>query len=246
MNEDGSLVRLEDVHKWFGDLHVLRGINLSIMQSEVVVLIGPSGSGKSTLLRTINVLEEPTEGKVFFDGIELTDIRTDLNAARTHMGMVFQSFNLFPHLTVTDNVTLALQKVLKLSADEATERALAQLDHVGLSDKADAYPSQLSGGQQQRVAIARSLAMKPKMMLFDEVTSALDPELVGEVLNVMQDLAGEGMTMAVVTHEMGFAREVGTRLLFLDDGVIVEEGLPAEVFANPEHERTRSFLGQIL
>lgn len=246
MNDDGTLVRLDGIHKWFGNLHVLKGIDLSIVPREVVVNIGPSGSGKSTLLRTINVLEEPTEGRVFFDGVELTDIRTDLNEARTHMGMVFQQFNLFPHLTATENITLALLKVLKMPKDEAVARAHEQLGHVGLSDKADSYPSQLSGGQQQRVAIARSLAMKPKMMLFDEVTSALDPELVGEVLGVMQDLAAEGMTMVVVTHEMGFAREVGTRLLFMDEGVIVEEGDPKAIFAAPQHERTRKFLAEIL
>jgi ABC-type polar amino acid transport system ATPase subunit len=246
MNEDGTLVRLDGLHKWFGNLHVLRGIDLSIRPREVVVNIGPSGSGKSTLLRTINVLEEPTEGKVFFDGVELTDIRTDLNEARTHMGMVFQQFNLFPHLTATENITLALLKVLKLPKEEAINRAHEQLGHVGLSDKADSYPSQLSGGQQQRVAIARSLAMRPKLMLFDEVTSALDPELVGEVLGVMQDLAAEGMTMVVVTHEMGFAREVGTRLLFMDEGVIVEEGDPRQIFADPQHERTKTFLAQVL
>ena len=246
MNADGTLVRLEGIHKWFGTLHVLRGIDLGIVPREVVVLIGPSGSGKSTLLRTINVLEEPTEGKVFFDGMELTDIRTNLDDARTHMGMVFQQFNLFPHLTVTENITLAPLKVLGLPKEEALDRALEQLGHVGLSDKADAYPSQLSGGQQQRVAIARSLAMKPKMMLFDEVTSALDPELVGEVLGVMQDLAAEGLTMVVVTHEMGFAREVGTRLLFMDEGVIVEEGDPRAIFADPRNERTRKFLAEIL
>jgi ABC-type polar amino acid transport system ATPase subunit len=211
-----------------------------------VVAIGPSGSGKSTLLRTINLLEEPTEGRVFFEGQELTDIHTDLNAARTRMGMVFQQFNLFPHRTVTGNITLALEKVLHLSADEAKQRALEGLGHVGLDDKADAWPSQLSGGQQQRVAIARALAMRPKLMLFDEVTSALDPELVNEVLIVMQRLASEGMTMVVVTHEMGFAREVGTRLIFMDQGCIVEEGLPREVFANPRHERTRAFLSQVL
>jgi len=246
MNDDGTLVRLEDIHKWFGALHVLKGIDLAIVPREVVVLIGPSGSGKSTLLRTINVLEEPTEGRVFFDGMELTDIRTDLDEARTHMGMVFQQFNLFPHLTVTENITLALLKVLKLPKEEAVARALEQLGHVGLSEKADAYPSQLSGGQQQRVAIARSLAMKPKMMLFDEVTSALDPELVGEVLGVMQRLAHEGMTMVVVTHEMGFAREVGTRLLFMDEGVIVEEGDPKAIFAEPQNERTQKFLAEVL
>ncbi len=246
MNDDGSLVRLEGIHKWFGGLHVLRGIDLKIVPKEVVVLIGPSGSGKSTLLRSINLLEEPTEGRVFFDGMDLTDIQTNLNEARTHMGMVFQQFNLFPHLTATENITLALIKVLKLSKEEAVERAHQQLGHVGLSDKTESHPSQLSGGQQQRVAIARSLAMQPKMMLFDEVTSALDPELIGEVLGVMQDLASEGMTMVVVTHEMGFAREVGTRLLFLDEGVIVEEGIPAEVIAHPRHTRTQAFLAEVL
>ncbi len=246
MNEDGTLVRLDGIHKWFGDLHVLRGIDLAIMPQEVVVLIGPSGSGKSTLLRTINMLEEPTKCQGWFDGTELTHIRTDLNAARAHMGMVFQSFNLFPHLKAIENLTLSLIKVLGMSRDEAVRLATEQLAHVGLSDKADSYPSQLSGGQQQRVAIARALAMQPKLMLFDEATSALDPELVGEVLRVMQELAEEGMTMVVVTHEMGFAREVGNRLLFMDEGVIMEEGVPAEVFANPQNERTKAFLSQIL
>ena len=240
------IVRLEGINKWFGKLHVLRNINLEIHPREVVVLIGPSGSGKSTLLRTINLLEEPTQGRVFFEGKELTDIHTDLNAARTRMGMVFQQFNLFPHRTVTGNITLALEKVLGLKGGAAQERALAQLGHVGLADKAGAWPSQLSGGQQQRVAIARALAMQPVLMLFDEVTSALDPELVNEVLGVMQGLAAEGMTMVVVTHEMGFAREVGTRLIFMDQGTILEEGLPREVFANPRHERTKSFLSQVL
>ena len=240
------IVRLEGINKWFGKLHVLRNICLEIYPREVLVLIGPSGSGKSTLLRTINLLEEPTEGRVFFEGQELTDIHTDLNAARTRMGMVFQQFNLFPHRTVTGNITLALEKVLHLKPNEAEQRAVEELGHVGLADKAGAWPSQLSGGQQQRVAIARALAMRPMLMLFDEVTSALDPELVNEVLLVMQRLASEGMTMVVVTHEMGFAREVGTRLLFMDQGVILEEGLPREVFANPRHERTRSFLSQIL
>ncbi len=247
MNSDGSLVRLEDVHKWFGDdLYVLRGIDLAVTPSEVVVVIGPSGSGKSTLLRTINLLEEPTEGRVLFDGVDLTDIRTDLNAARTGIGLVFQQFNLFPHKTALGNITLALRNVLGLSREEARERAVEQLREVGLEEKADAYPGQLSGGQQQRVAIARALAMRPKLMLFDEVTSALDPELVKEVLDVMQRLAGEGMTMVVVTHEMGFAREVGTRLLFIDHGQIVEEGEPREMFASPGHERTRQFLAQVL
>jgi ABC-type polar amino acid transport system ATPase subunit len=240
------LVRLEGINKWFGKLHVLRDVNLDIHLREVVVLIGPSGSGKSTLLRTINLLEEPTEGRVFFEGEELTDIHTDINAARTRMGMVFQQFNLFPHRTVTGNITLALEKVLHLKGPEAEERALAELGHVGLADKVGAWPSQLSGGQQQRVAIARALAMRPQLMLFDEVTSALDPELVNEVLLVMQRLASEGMTMVVVTHEMGFAREVGTRLLFMDQGAIIEEGVPREVFANPRHERTQAFLSQVL
>ena len=244
MNE--PIVRLEGVNKWFGKLHVLRNINLELFPREVLVLIGPSGSGKSTLLRTINLLEEPTEGKVFFQGQELTDIHTDLNAARTRMGMVFQQFNLFPHRTVTGNITLALEKVLGLKGEEARERALKQLGHVGLAEKADAWPSQLSGGQQQRVAIARAQAMQPDLMLFDEVTSALDPELVNEVLCVMQGLAAEGMTMVVVTHEMGFAREVGTRLIFMDQGTILEEGPPREVFANPQQERTKSFLSQVL
>jgi polar amino acid transport system ATP-binding protein len=245
MNRE-PIVRLEGIHKWFGQNHVLRGIDLEILPREVVVLIGPSGSGKSTLLRTVNMLEEPTEGKVFFEDVELTHIRTNLNETRTHMGMVFQQFNLFPHRTVMQNITLALVKVLKMNGKEAGARARQQLDHVGLSDKADAYPSQLSGGQQQRVAIARALAMKPKMMLFDEVTSALDPELVNEVLNVMQQLAAEGMTMVVVTHEMGFAREVGSRLLFMDEGIIVEEGDPREIFSDPQHERTKAFLSQVL
>jgi polar amino acid transport system ATP-binding protein len=217
-----------------------------MVPQEVLVLIGPSGSGKSTLLRTMNMLEEPTEGRVFFDGVELTDIRTDLNEARTHMGMVFQQFNLFPHRKAIDNITLALEKVLGMSPEEAEERAMRQLRHVGLEDKAYSYPSQLSGGQQQRVAIARALAMDPKLMLFDEVTSALDPELVNEVLTVIRELAAEGMTMVVVTHEMGFAREVGTRLIFMDEGLIVEEGLPAEILTEPQHERTRTFLSQVL
>ena len=246
MNDDGTLIRLDGVHKWFGTNHVLRGIDLGITPGGVVVIIGPSGSGKSTLLRTVNMLEEPTEGKVFFDGLELTDIRTNLNEARTHMGMVFQQFNLFPHLTALGNITLALIKVLRLPKEEAIERARTELVHVGLGDRESAYPSQLSGGQQQRVAIARALAMKPKAMLFDEVTSALDPELVGEVLTVMQRLASEGMTMLVVTHEMGFAREVGTRLIFMDHGVIVEDGEPRAIFADPQQERTRAFLSQVL
>jgi ABC-type polar amino acid transport system ATPase subunit len=243
---DGALVRLEDIHKWFGSLYVLKGINLAVKQGEVVAVIGPSGSGKSTLLRTINLLEEPTEGKVFFDGQEITDIRTNLDAVRTHIGIVFQAFNLFPHKTARGNITLALRKVLGLNEKDARERALEQLAHVGLSDKANEYPGRLSGGQQQRVAIARALAMRPKLMLFDEVTSALDPELVKEVLDTMKRLAEEGMTMVIVTHEMGFAREVGSRLIFMDEGRIVEEGAPREIFANPNDRRTRDFLAHVL
>jgi ABC-type polar amino acid transport system ATPase subunit len=246
MSSDGSLVRLENVHKWFGNNHVLRGVDLSIVPGNVVVIIGASGSGKSTLLRTINLLEEPTEGKVFFEGQDITDIRTDVNKVRTEIGIVFQAYNLFPHMTVLGNITVALRKVLKMSEKEATERARAQLEHVDLSEKAQAHPGQLSGGQQQRVAIARALAMRPKLMLFDEVTSALDPELVKEVLDTMQRLAEEGMTMIVVSHEMGFAREVGTRLLFIDEGVIVEDGDPKKIFADPSDPRTRSFLSHVL
>ncbi len=246
MGADGSLVRLDGIHKWFGTNHVLRGIDLSVTTSEVMVIIGPSGSGKSTLLRCVNLLEEPTEGKVWFDGVEITDIRTDLNKVRAHIGIVFQAYNLFPHRTAIDNITLALTKVLKVTPEEARERAREQLRHVGLEHKADAYPGQLSGGQQQRVAIARALAMRPRLMLFDEVTSALDPELIGEVLAVMRQLAEEGMTMIVVTHEMGFAREAGSRLIFLDDGMVVEEGDPREVLASPRTERAQNFLSKVL
>ena len=241
-----SLVRLERIHKWFGTLHALRGIDLDIEPKAVVAVIGPSGSGKSTLLRTINMLEEPTTGRVFFDGQDITDIRTDLNKVRTNIGIVFQAFNLFPHKTARDNIKLALEKVLGLNDSAANERTMEELEHVGLSHRADAYPGQLSGGQQQRVAIARALAMKPKLMLFDEVTSALDPELVKEVLDTIVALAEEGMTMIVVTHEMGFAREVATRLLFMDEGRIIEDGAPKEIFANPRDERFKAFLDHVL
>jgi ABC-type polar amino acid transport system ATPase subunit len=240
------LVRLEGIHKWFGDLHVLRGIDLTIQQRDVVVVVGPSGSGKSTLLRCVNMLAAPTLGKVWFEDEEITDIRADLNEVRAHMGIVFQAYNLFPHMTAVRNITLALEKVLKLSADEAHDRAMDQLARVGVGNKASSYPGQLSGGQQQRVAIARALAMKPKVMLFDEVTSALDPELVGEVLEVMIRLAGDGMTMMVVTHEMGFAREVGTRMLFLDEGRVEEEGEPKDMFFRPQSPRLRQFLAKVL
>ncbi len=245
-NEDGSIVRLEGIEKWFGDNHVLRGIDFSLKEGDVQVVIGPSGSGKSTLLRCVNLLELPSAGHVWFDGRDIVDVRTDLNEIRTHIGIVFQAFNLFPHQTALQNITLPLQKVLNLNGKEAEERAMEQLTRVKLDHKAASYPGQLSGGQQQRVAIARALAMNPRLMLFDEVTSALDPELVGEVLQVMKDLAAEGMTMMVVTHEMGFAREVGTEMVFMDGGVIVEEGDPREVFANPQSERLKQFFSKIL
>jgi len=240
------LIRMDGIHKWFGNNHVLRGVDLALEPGEVQVIIGPSGGGKSTLLRCANMLERPTLGSVWFESQDITDIRTDLNAVRTRMGMVFQQFNLFPHMTAISNITIALEKVLKLDDGEAKHRAMEQLRHVGLEQKADAYPGALSGGQQQRVAIARALAMKPTLMLFDEVTSALDPELVGEVLAVMRQLADEGMTMMVVTHEMGFAREVGTWMVFVDGGVIAERGRPKEMFANPESDRLRQFFSKVL
>jgi ABC-type polar amino acid transport system ATPase subunit len=245
-SEDAAVVRLEGIHKWFGNHHVLKGIDVALDAGEVQVVVGPSGSGKSTLLRCVNMLEIPSDGHVWFEGQDITDIRTDLNHVRTRMGIVFQAFNLFPHMTAIRNITIALQKVLKVDGKEAKDRAMEQLTRVGLAEKAAAYPGQLSGGQQQRVAIARALAMRPSLMLFDEVTSALDPELVGEVLDVMRQLAEEGMTMMVVTHEMGFAREVGTWLIFTDDGTVVERGKPREVFANPQTERLQQFLAKVL
>ena len=239
------MIDIKGLKKSFGDLHVLKGIDLHIDEREVVVIIGPSGSGKSTLLRCINFLEEPTGGTITVDGIPL-DSEANINKVREEVGMVFQRFNLFPHMTVLDNITLAPLKVRKMEKSRAEQTAQDLLDRVGLGDKAGAYPNQLSGGQQQRVAIARALAMNPKVMLFDEPTSALDPEMVGEVLDVMQRLAESGMTMIIVTHEMGFAREVGTRLLFVDGGYIVEQGPPKEIFEHPKEERTRAFLSKIL
>ena len=241
-----STVEIRNVHKSFGDLEVLRGIDFSVESGQVVCIIGPSGSGKSTLLRCVNLLEQPTSGQVFVDGIELTDPDVDIDAARRRIGMVFQQFNLFPHLTVMRNITIAQERVLKRSRAEAERIATENLKKVGLLEKAKAYPAQLSGGQQQRVAIARALAMNPSLMLFDEPTSALDPELVGEVLSVMRQLAQDGMTMLVVTHEMSFAREVADRVVFMDHGVIVEDGPPKQVIGNPMHERTREFLRRVL
>ena len=239
------VVRIEDLHKSFGDLDVLRGVNLEVRRGEVVVILGPSGSGKSTLLRCVNLLETPTSGRVFFEDTEITGKKTDINKVRAMVGMVFQSFNLFPHLSAKSNVMLAQRKVLKRSKEEAERIAIEQLQKVGLGDRVDYKPAQLSGGQQQRVAIARALAMDPHVMLFDEATSALDPELVRDVLGVMKELARGGMTMIVVTHEMGFARDVADQVIFMDGGVIVEEGTPEEVFDHPTSERTKDFLGHI-
>ena len=239
-------IEIRQLHKSFDELEVLKGIDLTIDRGEVVCVIGPSGSGKSTLLRSVNLLERPTGGSIHIEGIDILDPDVDLDAIRTRIGMVFQQFNLFPHMTVLRNLTVAQEKVLRRKPAEAQQIARDMLARVGLSDKVDAHPSQLSGGQMQRVAIARSLSMNPDMMLFDEPTSALDPELVGEVLAVMKDLAQSGMTMMVVTHEMGFAREVADRVIFMDDGQIVEEGDPVQVLANPQHERTRAFLSKVL
>lgn len=240
------MIKTINLHKNFGKLHVLKGIDSHIKKGEVVVVIGPSGSGKSTFLRCLNLLEQPTEGEIIIEGVSITDPKNDVNLLRQKMGMVFQQFNLFPHMNVIGNITLSPIKVKKMPKEEAEKMALALLDRVGLPDKAYAYPKQLSGGQKQRVAIARALAMKPDVMLFDEPTSALDPEMVGEVLDVMKDLASKGMTMVIVSHEMGFAKEVADRILFMDDGIIEEENTPAELFANPKSLRTQDFLSKVL
>ena len=243
--DDKPVIRIEDLRKSFGDNEVLRGIDLQVQRGEVVVILGPSGSGKSTLLRCVNLLETPTSGHIFFEDTEITAKKTDINAVRAKVGMVFQNFNLFPHLTAKGNVMLAQRKVLKRSKEEAERIAIDQLTKVGLADRIDFKPSELSGGQQQRVAIARALAMDPHVMLFDEATSALDPELVRDVLGVMKELARGGMTMIVVTHEMGFARDVADRVIFMDGGYIVEQGTPEDVFDNPQSDRTKDFLGHI-
>ncbi len=245
MSEDDVIVRIKDLHKSYGDLEVLRGIDIDVHRGEVVVVLGPSGSGKSTMLRCVNLLEKPTSGQIIFEGADITAKGVDINGVRAKLGMVFQQFNLVPHLSVKKNVMIAQQKVLKRSKEEAEQIAVQELEKVGLGDRVDFMPSQLSGGQQQRVAIARALAMNPHVMLFDEATSALDPELVRDVLAVMRDLARGGMTMIVVTHEMKFARDVADRVIFMDGGVVVEQGTPAEVFDHPKSERTREFLGHI-
>ena len=240
------IIEVKDLKKSFGTLQVLKGINTEVQKGEVVVVIGPSGSGKSTFLRCLNLLETPTAGSIYVDGAEITDPKCDINLHRQKMGMVFQHFNLFNNMTILRNMTLAPMTLLKKSKEDAETRALALLRRVGLEDKANAYPSQLSGGQKQRIAIVRALCMDPEVMLFDEPTSALDPEMVGEVLDVMKELAQDGMTMVVVTHDMGFAREVGSRVLFMDEGVIMEENEPHEFFANPKCERLQSFLAKVL
>lgn len=245
-NYGDTLIKVQDLHKTFGDLHALNGISEEIHKGEVVVIVGPSGSGKSTFLRSLNLLEEPSKGRVYFEGEDITDKKVDINKHRQKMGMVFQHFNLFPHKTILQNITLAPVKLLNKSTDEAKKRAMELLCLVGLEEKADAYPSQLSGGQKQRIAIVRSLAMDPDVMLFDEPTSALDPEMVGEVLELMKKLACDGMTMVVVTHEMGFAKEVATRVIFMDEGKIKEQGSPEEFFGNPKDERLKEFLSKIL
>ncbi len=241
-----TLIKVQDLHKVFGELKALNGISEEIRKGEVVVIVGPSGSGKSTFLRSLNLLEEPSGGQIFFEGEDITDKKVDINKHRQKMGMVFQHFNLFPHKTILQNITLAPVKLLKKSREEAEKRAMELLALVGLEEKADAYPAQLSGGQKQRIAIVRSLAMDPEVMLFDEPTSALDPEMVGEVLELMKKLARDGMTMVVVTHEMGFAKEVATRVIFVDEGQIKEQAKPEEFFGNPKDERLKEFLSKIL
>ena len=240
------MITVKNLQKNFGELHVLKGVDEHISKGEVAVIIGPSGSGKSTFLRCLNLLEQPTGGEIYVNGELINSPTADVNKIRQQMGMVFQQFNLFPHLTIMENITLAPVKLKKMSKAEAEKKGAELLERVGLPDKANAYPDQLSGGQKQRVAIARALAMQPEIMLFDEPTSALDPEMVGEVLDVMKDLAKSGMTMVVVTHEMGFAREVGTRVLFMDQGIVMEQGVPEEIFSNPKNERTQSFLSKVL
>lgn len=244
---DNVIIKTENLCKYYGDdIHALHNVSAEIKKGEVVVIIGPSGSGKSTFLRSLNLLERATSGKVFFEGVDITDPKIDINIHRQKMGMVFQNFNLFPHLTIMQNIILAPTKLGKMSKTEAEKEAMKLLDMVGLADRRDAYPAQLSGGQKQRIAIVRALCMKPDVMLFDEPTSALDPEMVGEVLDVMKRLARDGMTMAVVTHEMGFAREVADRVIFMDGGAIVEEGTPEQIFTNPQSERTKLFLSKII
>ena len=245
---DNVIISAQNVQKYFkgGEIKALDGVSADIRRGEVVVVIGPSGSGKSTFLRCLNLLEVPTGGSILFNGVDITDKKVNINRHRQKMGMVFQHFNLFPHMTILQNMTLAPMQLLKKSKAEAEEKAMSLLERVGLADRANAYPSQLSGGQKQRIAIVRALCMEPEVMLFDEPTSALDPEMVGEVLDVMKELAREGMTMVVVTHEMGFAREVGSRVLFMDGGKLVEENTPNEFFANPQNERTKLFLSKVL
>lgn len=248
VNQGEVLISVKDLKKYYngGEIHALDGVSNDIRKGEVVVIIGPSGSGKSTFLRSLNLLERPTEGTITFDGVDITSPDNDINKLRQNMGMVFQHFNLFPHLTILRNMTIAPMKLNKLSKEDAENKALELLDRVGLKDRANSYPSQLSGGQKQRIAIVRALAMDPEVMLFDEPTSALDPEMVGEVLEVMKQLAKEGMTMVCVTHEMGFAREVGTRVIFMDEGRIIVENTPEQIFTNPQNERLKSFLQKVL